>query len=277
MLAKQLSFPNLQPALAGHNLPKVLPRQSTVDNFQKAELLGYNQKYWYSLGLNMQQEPIVSHPDNSGGNATQPGFSTQGPTQRPRSRDGWKNILSTILILVAAPIVAIILTSFVFQSYEVDGPSMESTLDNRDRLIVWKMPRTLAHVTHHRFIPSRGDIIVFTKRGLSDFGERGDKQLIKRVTGLPGDRVVVQGGTLTVYNKEHPNGYSPDTSGMYKLDEGQTTSGNVDITVPEGEIFVSGDNRTNSLDSRAFGTISADDVVGELVFRIFPFNKAKGF
>jgi signal peptidase I len=225
----------------------------------------------------MQEQPIVSYSNNSDRPADQPGFSSPPGPQKRRSKEGWKNTISTLIILIAAPLVAVMLTSFVFQSYEVDGPSMESTLDNRDRLIVWKMPHTVSRLTNHDYIPSRGDIVVFTKHGLADFGERGDKQLIKRVIGLPGDRVVVRDGAITLYNEAHPDGYNPDTTGQYKLDEGQATAGNVDITVPEGEVFVSGDNRMNSLDSRAFGTVPSKDLVGELTFRIFPFNKAKHF
>jgi signal peptidase I len=221
----------------------------------------------------MQQEPTI--PQAAGpGLPPEPDYTNA--SQSKKTKEGWKSAFSTIAILIAAPLVAIFLTSFVFQSYEVDGPSMETTLQNRDRLIVWKLPPTIAHVTKKDYIPSRGEIIVFTKHGLSDFGEHNDKQLIKRVVGLPGERVVVDDSKITVYNKEHPEGFDPDSQGGYTVPD-QPTSGNVDITVPTGEVFVVGDNRANSLDSRAFGTISSDDIVGELAFRIFPFNKAKGF
>src|SRR5712671_5845014 len=76
------------------------------------------------------------------------------------SHDGWRSALSTIAILLIAPLVAVLLTAFVFQSYQVDGPSMQTTLQNSDRLIVWKMSRTWARITGHAFVPQRGDIIV---------------------------------------------------------------------------------------------------------------------
>lgn len=223
----------------------------------------------------MQQTSTIPQQPAPGTAPSGPSFSPSPPPKK-NTGDGWRSALSTILILIAAPLVAILLTSFVFQSYEVDGPSMQTTLFNRDRLIVWKLPHTFARITHHDYIPHRGDIIVFTKRGISDFGERGDKQLIKRVIGLPGERVVVKEGNITIYNSEHPEGFNPDTSGHYNV-QPDITAGNVDITVPAGEVFVCGDNRTNSLDSRAFGTISSGDIVGKLAFRIFPFNKAKAF
>ncbi|MGH9857404.1 MAG: signal peptidase I, partial [Acidobacteriota bacterium] len=103
-----------------------------------------------------------------------------------------------------------------------------------------------------------------------------DKQLIKRVIAVPGERVVVQDGEVTIYNTKHPEGFNPDTSGIYS-DKTLPTNGGLDMIIPNGEVFVLGDNRSNSLDSRSFGTISANDIVGVLAFRIFPFNKAKGF
>lgn len=190
---------------------------------------------------------------------------------------GWKNIVSTILILVAAPLVALFLTAFVFQSYEVDGMSMHSTLQDKDRLIIWKVPRTLSRVTHHTYVPHREDVVVFVKHGLYESGSTQEKQLIKRVIGLPGDRVVVQDGVITVYNSEHPSGYNPDLNHDFTQNIDVPTPGSVDLIVPEGELFVCGDNRGNSLDSRSFGTVPAQDVIGKLTVRIFPVNKFKSF
>lgn len=198
----------------------------------------------------------------------------ESPTPK-KNGEGWKSVLSTILIVVSAPIIALLLINFVFQSYEVDGPSMESTLQNGDRLIVWKVPRTIAKIQDKDYIPARGDVIVFTKKGLYEDGAGGDKQLIKRVIGLPGDRVVVSDGIITIYNEAHPDGFNPDHSGLYKI--AQTTEGNVDITVNQGEVFVAGDNRANSLDSRIFGPIPVKDIIGKLEFRIFPFQNFQQF
>ena len=199
---------------------------------------------------------------------------TSGPPEQERHKEGWQNIASTIAILILAPLVAILLTTFVFQSYEVDGPSMQHTLENRDRLIVWKIPRTIARITKHDYIPGRGQIIVFNRKDDAEFG--GQKQLIKRVVALPGERIVVRDGHLTVYNKVHPDGFNPDSHAGYG-DHSQDTQGNIDITVPEGEVFVAGDNRVNSLDSRMFGPVPAENIVGNLAIRIFPFNKVKAF
>lgn len=193
------------------------------------------------------------------------------PRQGRKNREGWRSALSTILILVLAPIVAILLTTFVFQSYEVDGPSMEPTLHDGNRLIVWKVPRTIARLTGNPYIPPRGEIIVFSQ---PNSAEAPDKQLIKRVVALPGERIVVRNNRITIYNRDNPEGFNPDNVIPDNL---PPTDGNIDLTVPEGQIFVTGDNRTNSLDSRTFGTVSSDEVLGNLVLRIFPFNRIKTF
>ena len=200
-----------------------------------------------------------------------------GPAQiMAPKKAGLKNVLTTIGIILAAPIIAWILVSFVFQSYQVDGESMETTLQNQDRLIVLKVQRTWARITRHTFVPSRGEVVVFIKRGLYEDDQNRPKQLIKRVIGLPGDRVVVKDGVLTVYNKQHPKGFQPDKTYAYgKVIT--TTTGTVDITVPPGQMFVCGDNRGNSLDSSSFGTLPINDIVGTLALRILPLNKAEAF
>lgn len=210
--------------------------------------------------------------------AAQPLPPLDGPeeTDRPSLLVRYKGWISTGLILIAAPLIALLLTAFVFQSYEVDGPSMSTTLENHDRLIVLKVPRTWARITRHAYIPKRNDVVIFVKRGLFDEAEGKDKQLIKRVVGLPGDHVVVSNGTLTIYNKEHPEGFQPDKTYPYG-NVITTTPGNVDLVVPPGEIFVCGDNRINSLDSRIFGTVPARDVIGKLVLRMLPFSQIKKF
>lgn len=196
-----------------------------------------------------------------------------GKTQK---KENWKSTLSTIFILVTAPLIALLLTAFVFQSYEVDGPSMENTLQNHDRLIVWKLPRSIARITHKTYIPKRGDIVIFIMHGIEKYDPNHDRQLIKRVIALPGERVVVRDDLITVFNATHPEGFNPDLIGNYHPVD-TSSEINIDLVVPEGEIFVSGDNRPNSLDSRTFGPVPAKDIVGTLAYRIFPIDNARAF
>lgn len=207
-----------------------------------------------------ENEPVVGTPEQK-----------QEDNQSGDKKEAIKSIISTLAIFILAPIVAIVLTMFVFQSYEVDGPSMETTLDNQDRLIVYKLPKTWADFRGNEFMPSRGEIIVFTQEASTEFSSPESKQLIKRVIGLPGDHVIVKNGKVTIFNDENPSGFNPD-AGTDHLDQGEITTGDFDKTIDEGEVFVLGDNRANSLDSRSFGAISTDDIVGTLAMRIYPFH-----
>jgi signal peptidase I len=193
-----------------------------------------------------------------------------------KQHSGWRELFSTVGILITALLVALFIIGFVFRSYQVDGPSMQNTLQNADKLIIWKVPRTWASVTGHPYIPKRGDVIVFTESGLAQFGQQDTKQLIKRVIGLPGDRVVVSNGKYTIYDKAHPDGFDPDETLPYGKNI-PATSGTINVTLGSGQLFVSGDNRPDSLDSRAFGPINANQVIGKLVLRVFPIGQSKVF
>lgn len=190
-----------------------------------------------------------------------------------------RSALSTIGILLLAPLIALVLITYVFQSYQVDGPSMQNTLHNNDRLIVWKLPRTWARITGHQYVPKRGDIIIFAESGLSNYGDTQDtKQLIKRVIGLPGDHIVIKNSVITVYNTQHPNGFEPDNTLPYGRNGAiPPTMNDIDITLSSTQLFVCGDNRPDSLDSRIFGPIETKQVVGKLVARIFPLQDAEKF
>jgi len=155
---------------------------------------------------------------------------------------------------------------------------MQNTLQNNDRLIVWKVPRTIARITGHAYVPNRGDIIVFNESGLAVYGQANTKQLVKRVIGLPGDRVVIKNGSIMIYNKQHTNGFDPDTTLPYgKAHPLPYTEGTIDLTLGKNQIYVCGDNRTDSLDSRAFGPVNVNQIIGKLVIRIYPFNTIEAF
>ncbi len=199
--------------------------------------------------------------------------------QNEKKHSNLKNSLSTIGILLLAPLIAIVLTLYVFQSYQVDGPSMETTLLHNDRLIVWKLARTWSRITGNQYVPNRGDIIILNESGLSAYNGGDDtKQLVKRVIALPGERIVIKDNIVTVYNRENPNGFQPDTTLPYGKETAiPPTSDNLDVTLSETELFVCGDNRPQSLDSRRFGPIQTDQVVGKLVARILPLGEIKRF
>lgn len=189
----------------------------------------------------------------------------------PSKKSG--GILSFFATILIALILVQVINMFLFQSYRVIGSSMFPTLNEGDLLIISRIGKTSAKVKKESYQPSRGDIIVFQS-------PVSELRLVKRVIGLPGERVVAKSGKLTVYNKENPSGFNPDKGTEYEDDIPTITSGNVDITVPKGHLFVSGDNRegSNSLDSRnELGTISQDLVAGKLSVRIWPLSDARFF
>jgi signal peptidase I len=188
-----------------------------------------------------------------------------------------REFISAFGVLITAIGVALCLILFVFQSYQVSGPSMEQTLHDQDRLIVWKLQRSWAKLTHHQYVPARGDVVIFTQSGLSQYGQENTKQLIKRVIALPGERVVVKNNVITVYNKENPRGFQPDKTLPYGVNITEPAEQEVDRTIGPDELFVCGDNRTNSLDSRIFGPIKTDQIIGKLALRVLPLNQAEKF
>ena len=199
-----------------------------------------------------------------------------------------KDILSLILFVIAVVVGTLALNAYVFRSYNVVGISMENTLHQSDRVIVNRLPVTWEHFLGNEYIPERGQIIVFAN-GPADGPltcqvQSGvdDQYIIKRVIAFPGERVTVKDGILTVFNDEHPDGFQPDDSTRVSDTDGpkSRTSGEVDTIVPEGELFVSGDNReeNHSYDSRnGLGTIPFCRIIGPVLLRLFPFNNMRFF
>lgn len=187
-----------------------------------------------------------------------------------------KDLLGIGIFIVCVVIGTLLINTFIFRSFNVVGPSMETTLFTGDRLIVDRLPVTMAQLQNKSYLPERGDVIVFKNPHYSRGIE--DEYVVKRVIGLPGERVLLKDGKFTVFNSEHPTGFDPDQ--LTNGEPGSPTTGSIDTTVPEGELFVSGDHRTGnfSYDSRnGMGTIPLYDVVGPVGFRIFPFNKMRSF
>ncbi len=187
-----------------------------------------------------------------------------------------KDAFGIIIFIACVLIGTLLINTFVFRSFNVMGPSMEPTMFTGDRLIVNRLPVTWAQLQNKQYIPERGEVIVFKNpRYNSGLGE---EYIVKRVIAFPGERVVVWGGEIIVYNDEHPDGFKPDDAN--NGEPGNPTSGAVDTVVPDKTLFVAGDHREGdySFDSRSgLGTIPYYDVVGPVSARIFPFDKIRGF
>jgi signal peptidase I len=154
---------------------------------------------------------------------------------------------------------------------------MEPTLRSGDIVLTNKLSYTIgAFISGTPHVPARNSLVVFK----NPFFDQGDPNMfiVKRVIGQPGDRVIVRDGRIAVYTPDSPEvGFNPDEG----IDGPQSpTSGNVDRVVPDGEIFVAGDNRLqkNSLDSRnGMSTVPLRDIQGTVIARFWPFNELRGF
>ena len=188
----------------------------------------------------------------------------------------FKDVLGILIFIVCVLIGTLVINAFIFRSFNVEGPSMESTLYTGDRLIVNRLPVTMAQLQNKPYIPERGQVIVF--KNPQYVPGLGEEYIVKRVIAFAGEQVVLKDGHFTIYNKTHLKGFNPDdaTPGG----PSSPTDGMVDVTVPKGTLFVSGDHRQEgySKDSRnGLGYIPYYDVVGPVALRIFPFDKIRTF
>jgi len=198
----------------------------------------------------IQPKPVVTGPKK--------------PHKEKRKSSGTLRFILSMALALA--FVLLFVNPFIIQTYQVYGQSMEPTLHEDDYLIISKVGVSLSKLKHKDFIPKRGEIIVI------DSSVNGTR-LIKRVIGLPGERVVVESGNVKVFPPGSDTGFDPyQQLGL----PGRFTSGNLSVVVPEGHIFVIGDNRQagGSLDSRnELGAVPTDKVVGRLLVRLWPFSQ----
>lgn len=175
-------------------------------------------------------------------------------------------------IVIVAVIAGLVFVSnaFFLQVGTVDGMSMYSTLHDGQKILVNKTPVTFARLNHTQYVPNRGDIVIASPNfGTIDSSleQDGDSLIVKRVVGLPGERVVVKGQHLMVYNKENPNGFNPDLLISWSNDvQIEESTDFMDVTLGENEVFLAGDNRPVSIDSRFNGPISTTQIVGNVMW-----------
>jgi signal peptidase I len=189
---------------------------------------------------------------------TQEEGAEKAPSLLSRAVSFVGELLHVVIISLA---IIVPVRYFLVQPFYVKGASMEPNFYDHEYLIINEIG--------YRFNdPERGDIVVFR------YPNDPRQYFIKRVIGLPGERVTVSGGKVTIYNDTNPEGFLLDeTSYLGELH----TGGEKDVRLSGEEFFLLGDNRPASLDSRVFGPVPASYIIGKVWIRGWPPEKAKLF
>lgn len=161
------------------------------------------------------------------------------------------DFLETIVVALS---IFVVVYLFLMQPHEIKGSSMEPNFYNNEYILTDK-------ISYRLHEPQRGDIVIF-KAPVNP-----DVDYIKRVIGLPGDRIKIQSGTVYLNGEKLKEDYLRDQTYLFP---GSFMSEGVEITVPEGKLFLMGDNRPHSSDSRQFGPVALDSIIGRAFFRYWP-------
>ena len=220
--------------------------------------------------------PLPEPPSEQPAAAPKP--PVEGPPTEKRKRPFWVELP---LLVVIAFVVALIIKTFLMQAFYIPSGSMETTLAIGDRVLVEK-------ISYRFHEPRRGDVVVFERggfgfeaeedgsffgditdsfKGLFGFPTGGNQDFIKRVIAIEGDTVEGREGTVFVNGEEISEPY---------LDPGVVTSSFGPTEVPDGMMFMMGDNRMNSEDSRSFGAVPVDSVIGHAFVIVWPFSNIGG-
>lgn len=171
------------------------------------------------------------------------------------------SLLEIFEIAVIAIAAVFLVRTFLVQPFLVSGTSMSPTFSNGDYVLVDEL-------TYRIRPPERGEVVVF--HDPLDYGT----YFIKRVIGLPNERVTITSDTVTVYNTSHPQGFTLDES---YLPQDTITSGNETYSLSSSTYLLLGDNRPMSYDSRSWGPLPAKNIVGLVRIRLWPLDAVTAF
>ena len=216
----------------------------------------------------------MTAPDTTADDAGPPdGEEPDGAAPRKPPRSTTRSVVEWIAVIGGALVVALVIKTFLIQAFYIPSGSMEPTLDIGDRVLVNKLSYRLHDV-------NRGDLVVFeANEGHGDCGqpvseaaanaaESGIKDLIKRVIALPGETIDLRDNQVVIDGRVLEEPYIAE-------DVVTAPTGSIEFPfeVPEGCVFVMGDNRTDSRDSRIFGPIDEDQIVGRAFVRVWPLSQ----
>ena len=170
-------------------------------------------------------------------------------------KGGWWELVKVIGVSL---IIAFSVRYFIAQPFIVRGASMEPSFEDREYLVIDEL-------SFYFRIPGRGEVLVFRY-------PRDPRQFfIKRVIGLPGERIEIKNGRIKIYDDNNPQGFVLEESYLNPL--GRPTHPDVAMTLGQDEYFVLGDNRDFSSDSRVWGPLNRNFIIGRAVFRAWPPDK----
>ena len=169
-----------------------------------------------------------------------------------------KQFLLSVLEVAEIAIVAVggvfLIRAFLIQPFLVSGASMVPNFQNGDYLLI-------DEISYHFRAPERGEVLVFR------YPNDRSTYFIKRIVGLPGERVVVKDGEVQIFNDTHPDGFVLKED---YLPVDTKTPGSVSYTLGPNQYFMLGDNRSYSFDSRYWGLLDSPDIVGLVRLRLWP-------
>ena len=181
-----------------------------------------------------------------------------------------KELKEWLIAIIIAELLLFLVNTFLIKSYTVSGLSMYPTLNNKDKVIVSKISKSLNHL-------DSGDVIVFHENKKNDF--------IKRLIGKPGDQIEYKNDRLYINKHYIKEPYLTYNKKMNDSGDNLTENFNVSdikgsknkMTIPKDKYLVLGDNRANSIDSRSseVGLVSEKQIVGKVILRFWPFNNMK--
>ncbi|MCX6765634.1 MAG: signal peptidase I [Candidatus Moranbacteria bacterium] len=187
-------------------------------------------------------------------------------------------IVEVVKVFLWALVIIVPIRVFLFQPFFVQGASMETSFEDGEYLIINELGYKKTDVgfdkIHFFSIRpfkelKRGDVIVFR------YPKNHQQYFIKRVIGLPGEKIAIENGEVLIYNARNPGGSILDESEY--LASGVKTAGSVVLQLGGDEYFVLGDNRSSSHDSRSWGPLKSDEVIGKVILRAWPLEKASVF
>ena len=195
-------------------------------------------------------------------------MNSEQPLSLPSASSGLQLVREWVTVLVVALVIAITVRSLILQQFYISGPSMEATMFQDNRVLVNKLSYRL-HDIH------RGDVVVFDRVTVDGQVVQHD-DLIKRVIALGGEKISIKDCKVFIDGKLLPEPYLNDYDLAQTVVEDRCRVPMMDeMIIPDNQLFVMGDNRPQSFDSRMFGPIEQNLVVGRAFVIIWPLSAAK--